>query len=317
MQALLRLTAYCLLLLLAQAIGAAPILRKRDADFESVRTRLAKSFVKNSLRGSEKYFHESTFHPHYDGRFADKQLDYEERQAHLRALIQTYLSCMNGIGVETFLMHGSLLGWYWNRKIMPWDSDVDMMVSEKSIHHLADYYNMTVHHYTLPGLDAKRDYLLEVNPHYANGTLDRLNMIDARWIDTDTGLFIDITTLRPNLTAQALGQEGAMMVKDKHHYMYDDIFPLRDSTFEGAAVKIPFAYGDLLIEEYGAKALANTYFEGYRFDPAKSEWIAQKPPNFRGAPQLPASKWGNRAGGSRERYRRPPPVWMKNPNPDG
>ena len=36
-------------------------------------------------------------------------------------------------------MHGTLLGWYWNRKVMPWDSDLDVMVSEKSLHFLASY----------------------------------------------------------------------------------------------------------------------------------------------------------------------------------
>ena len=50
---------------------------------------------------AEKYFHESTFHVHYDGRFATRQIPYEERHKHLVALVQTYLSSMNDIGVET------------------------------------------------------------------------------------------------------------------------------------------------------------------------------------------------------------------------
>lgn len=40
----------------------------------------------------------------------------------------------------------------------------------------------------------------------------------------------------------------------------NDIFPLRDSFFEGIHVKIPFAYGSLLEEEYGEKALTLTVF---------------------------------------------------------
>lgn len=93
-----------------------------------------------------------------------------------------------------------------------------------------------------------------------NDAVDEANMIDGRWIDTDTGLFIDITTLRTNQTALALGIKGAMMVKDKHHYKYDDIFPLRDSSFEGFPVKVPFAYTQLLIEEYGTQALTAVSF---------------------------------------------------------
>ena len=85
---------------------------------------------------------------------------------------------------------------------------------------LATYYNMTMHHYQLPDIPEGRDYMLEVNPAYVNGDpKDWLNMIDARWIDTETGLFIDITTLRVNETARALGIQGALMCKDKHHYL--------------------------------------------------------------------------------------------------
>ncbi|KAK5709803.1 mannosyltransferase [Elasticomyces elasticus] len=225
---------------------------------------------------ADKYFHESTFAEHYDGRFGDRKLNYDERRYHLTALMQTYISTMNDIGAETWIMHGSLLGWYWSRKILPWDSDIDAMVSEQSIHHLAAYHNMTVHTFDLHNDDAEdnghRSYLLEVNPHYANGSLDEVNKIDARWIDTTTGLFIDITTLRRNATAEARGIDGPMMVKDRHHYNYDDIFPLRHTTFEGYPVKVPFMYADILIEEYGEKALSDVYFENHIFDAELREW---------------------------------------------
>jgi len=253
---------------------------KRHADFESVRTRLERDHSGTGGDDPDKYFHESTFHPHYDGRFAEKPLKYNDKRVHLTALMQTYLSTMNDIGAETWIMHGSLLGWWWNGKIMPWDSDVDVQMSEKSMHHLADFYNMTVHHYKLPGVSEGRDYLLEINPHYTNSSInDTLNVIDARWIDTDTGLFIDITTLRRNETAEAMGKQGAMMCKDKHHYMYEDIFPLRQSTFEDVPVNIPWAYSDLLIEEYGQKALTRQTFENHHFDQETMEWIPMRDPD--------------------------------------
>jgi hypothetical protein len=49
--------------------------------------------------------------------FADKQLGYEDRKSHLVALVHTYLSTMADIGAETWLMHGTLMGWWWNRKV--------------------------------------------------------------------------------------------------------------------------------------------------------------------------------------------------------
>jgi hypothetical protein len=144
-------------------------------------------------------------------------LGYRERKQALSNLIQTYLATFADIGVETWLMHGTLLGWWWNRKILPWDSDSDVQVTEASMHYLASYYNMTVFHYKTPRIPEGRDYMLEVNPHYTNREQsDKLNVIDARWVDTTSGLFIDITTARYNYTHPA--GEGMLVCKDGHEY---------------------------------------------------------------------------------------------------
>jgi hypothetical protein len=83
--------------------------------------------------------------------------------------------------------------------------------------YLAAYYNMTVFHYQSPRIPDGRDYLLEINPHYKNRDPgDKLNVIDARWIDTETGLFIDITTVRYNMTQPA--RPGMLACKDGHEY---------------------------------------------------------------------------------------------------
>ncbi len=99
-------------------------------------------------------------------------------------------------------------------QILPWDSDIDVQVSEPTIHFLASYYNMTIHKYVTLEVPQGRKYMIEINPNYVNGsTADRLNMIDGRWIDTITGVFIDITTVRPKK-----GQPGSLACKDKHNY---------------------------------------------------------------------------------------------------
>ncbi|KAJ4299724.1 mannosyltransferase [Kalmusia sp. IMI 367209] len=242
---------------------------------------------------ADKYFHESTFDSHYDGRFASVPLPPEERLRNLRALLRTYLSTMHALGAETWLMHGSLLGWWWNRRIMPWDSDIDVQVSESAIDFLASYYNMSVHSFQdvdwLGDVDMhgreerivsrdggpgdKRKYLLEINPHWRNGSdEDRHNVIDGRWIDTRTGLYIDITSVRRDASHPV---PGYLYCKDKHHYLMRQIFPLRTSVFEGVPAKIPYAYQELLAEEYGAKSLVETVYEqeGHVFDAERMEWV--------------------------------------------
>ena len=130
---------------------------------------------------------------------------------------------MADLGAETWIIHGTLLGWWWNRKvrpdalslplpgikqlqILPWDSDIDVQMTNTTVHFLASYYNMTIHNFK------KRNYLLEVNPKYTDNSYeDYLNVIDARWIDTETGLFIDITAVRPRP-----GKKNVLCSKDQH-----------------------------------------------------------------------------------------------------
>ncbi|EHL02247.1 putative protein MNN4 [Glarea lozoyensis 74030] len=184
---------------------------------------------------------------------------------------------MNDLGVETWLMHGTLLGWWWNRKILPWDSDSDVQMSEKSMTYLATFYNMTVFHYKTPRIPDGRDYMLEINPHYVNREqTDKMNVIDARWIDTSSGLFIDMTTARYNYTHPA--GEGMLSCKDGHEYRDTYIFPLRDTYFEGTPAKIPFAYKEVLEAEYGPKSLTLKDYADHRFDDQKLEWIPMPKP---------------------------------------
>jgi hypothetical protein len=76
---------------------------------------------------------------------------------------------------------------------------------------------MTVFHYKTPRIPDGRDYMLEINPHYTiRDASDYLNVIDARWTDTETGLFIDITTVRKDYQNGA--EPGTLICKDKHHY---------------------------------------------------------------------------------------------------
>lgn len=46
-----------------------------------------------------------------------QHLNEEHQKAALRVLVQTYLATFRSIGVETWLMHGSLLGWWWGKKV--------------------------------------------------------------------------------------------------------------------------------------------------------------------------------------------------------
>jgi hypothetical protein len=234
-------------------------------------------------------------------------------------MLKAYIDMTERIGIRTWLMHGCLLGWWWNARIMPWDSDVDVMVDEMGIQELGSWWNMSVHHFTAHDLGLSKDtslpvtlhsrddgeelrerllyeqamktgkkYLLEVNPHYTNtSTTDKENVIDARWIDTSTGLFIDITTLHvqpivippydPNPLSPSDDDEDTddveLYTKDQHAYSFSQMFPLRTTTFENITVHVPYDYEELLLDEYGPRAITQRWFKGWKFDEERYQWV--------------------------------------------
>jgi hypothetical protein len=87
-----------------------------------------------------------------------------------------------------------------------------------------------------------------------------LQIIDARFISVDNGLFIDITGLSEVYPDT---EPGIIMCKNDHKYRLRDMFPLRETQFEGVKAKVPYSYVPILIEEYTELALIRTEFHEY------------------------------------------------------
>ncbi|KAL9109264.1 MAG: hypothetical protein Q9227_006019 [Pyrenula ochraceoflavens] len=237
------------------------------------------------LPGTYQYFAETDFHSethlfggvsHADSRFAPaKAPSIDETQRSLRALCESYAAIMKELSVETWLSHGVLLGWYWNQKLLPWDTDLDVQTSYEGLQTLTSH-NMSKYQYP-PASESARTYLLDVNPHSAIiSTKDVANKIDARWIDTTNGKFIDITVVHPVRTgnhARSPVEDGSMFCKDGHRYNQLDIYPLLSTTFEGVGVNVPSQSKKILQEEYGKKALTKERFHWHHFDRASKTWL--------------------------------------------
>lgn len=192
-------------------------------------------------------------------------------------MIRAYLSTMRALGYETWLAHGTLLGWWWNGQSLPWDGDLDVQVWGSALGHMATNHNMTTHDYTHYEMregafgdtveQVTSSYLLDINPNYVERTRGNwMNVIDARWIDTTTGLFIDITGLSEN-------RMGLYSCKNYHAYKLDDLYPMQETTFEGVRALVPNAYEKILREEYNQKALEITEYEGHHWDDQKQLWL--------------------------------------------
>jgi hypothetical protein len=139
---------------------------------------------------------------------------------------------------------------------------------------MADHLNQTLSYYVSNDKKVRRKYTLDVNPHarqrqHGQGT----NVIDARWIDIRNGLYIDITGLSE---LQPDSEPGVLSCKNFHKYNTTDLYPMRESVYEGVPAKVPYKYSEVLISEYGRMALVATQFEDHNWSPELKAWVPDR-----------------------------------------
>ncbi|KAI9894864.1 MAG: hypothetical protein M1814_000084 [Vezdaea aestivalis] len=264
------LWAVCASCLLVRCI-AAPVLIEEIASVEEI------ELVEKEAQ-LLKYFHEPGYdilRRHYDSRYFKDIVSYEERSVTLHHMIRAYLLFFRDRGLETWIAHGTLLGWWWNGNILPWDWDLDTQVSGATLEYMAINLNNTIHKYEpKEEEDVKRSYLLDVNPAYVERDRgDGFNIIDARWIDTSNGLYIDITGLSETNPSE---EPGVWICKNYHHYSIKDLYPMRESSYVGVPAKIPYAYDRILTAEYGSQALVVTEYMNHTWNPFSKAWVKEQ-----------------------------------------
>lgn len=201
-----------------------------------------------------RYYSTSPYSAHLDGRFAQaERLSSLETNEVLGRTVRRFLSAMKELKVTAWLAHRTLLGWYWGQKILPWDIDIHVHIHYNDLRFLAAYHNMTIYKDW-----SSAEFLLDINPNFLERSKikDPMNIIDARWIDMQTGLYVDITAVA--------FEEGRryLLSKDGYNYRKDAVFPLKVSTFEMEEVYIPQNVSAILAQEYGEDSLVRTIFHG-------------------------------------------------------
>ncbi|CAK7892050.1 hypothetical protein CAAN3_01S08262 [[Candida] anglica] len=276
------------------------------------------------LMDNRKYFHEAELlgtymGSHFDWRFFQThRISTYDHQVILHRLTRSWLRFANTIGIQTWLAHGTLLGWYWNGLTMPWDSDMDVQVSMKSLTILARRYNQTlvVDTSIQDGYNVGfGQYLLDVGPtlfHRERGNGN--NVIDARFIDISTGVYVDITALsfttasknvilkkdQPTefklLLESISNREDSSNVdsyddlcsirgslwrnkeifncKNNHFYTIDELNPLIPTIHEGEIAFVPKKYETILKREY-KNGINSTEYREWEFSNVYSMWITK------------------------------------------
>lgn len=188
--------------------------------------------------------------------------------------------------------------------MLPWDWDLDVQLTDETLKSLLSRgYNGSSHHYTWPPKArlsgvwprrqrVERNYMLDVSPHSADRNRgDAMNVIDARWIDTRNGLFVDITVIAETHPDQ---QPGVWACKNYHRYHSSQIWPLQKDSFEGVTAFVPQKPAEALLDEYGPESLLVTEWEDHRWDSHAKRWKRmQEPiqPDPGEGPSMEAWRW--------------------------
>lgn len=236
---------------------------------------------------------------HYDWRFFNGiTIGMEEQLISLHRLIKNYLNFSRQHGLITWIAHGSLLSWYWNGISFPWDTDIDVQMPIVDLLKLGRDYNQTLVVENLLNnnkFSGMGKYFVDVGSsltHRSKGNGN--NNIDARFIDIDTGLYIDITGLaitdtpapsrydylieidenKKKLVEKTIEnhqlnhfiknqQLQAYNCRNNHFNTYEELSPLLLTMVENQLSYVPSNFPIILNYEYGLNGLTDKNFRDY------------------------------------------------------
>lgn len=189
----------------------------------------------NSINISPKFFHEGD-NPHLDSRFQNIENNYDI-QKELIKIFKFFTDYCKLNNIEFVLAYGALVGYKFNKKLLPWDDDIDIIMLNDEFLKLTNFEN--------------NNFLIEINPNSQTFDIsDVNNKISGRVISKQTGLFIDITNYYID--------NDLIKCKDGNSFKYDDVFPVKKSIFENIEVNIPKNIDNFLVKKYGKRVLSST-----------------------------------------------------------
>ncbi|KAF3991938.1 hypothetical protein FT663_02497 [Candidozyma haemuli var. vulneris] len=242
--------------------------------------------------------------------FFKRYISNRERQSILQHIIRAWFEFAETENVASWVNYGSLLGWAYNGVNMPWDTDIDVQLPIVQLDRLSRKYNNTLI------LENPRDgnaaYLFEVSPTYVKQGNSK-NFIDARFIDINSGLYIDISALSHtnDVPPPAVYESNNDMTKLKtmavhckhwNWHRLDELLPLRHTYFEGSPIYIPKNVSSLLGKKYGKTSYTTKLtFKDHEYRKDLAMWVPKnecKPSEKDFDPSQPRESWYKSCGRS-------------------
>jgi phosphorylcholine metabolism protein LicD len=197
---------------------------------------------------------------HRDKRFASFNESPEEIRERLIVLLLALKEMCDRVGVEFWLECGTLLGAFRNQDFIPHDPDADVGILYTDLVKLQNKN------------PSDKNHLFEFDPNWTQRQPDKKSQVDARIIDTLSGIYIDIFGFseqkKGRYVSKWVGFNGIDIRIGAYpgiFYDRDELFPLNDCTLHGIKFKSPRETRIHLQRMYGNKLSPPAKYSIVRF----------------------------------------------------
>jgi lipopolysaccharide cholinephosphotransferase len=150
----------------------------------------------------------------------------------LKKILPDLLKILKKYNIKNFITAGTLLGYKRNKKIIPWDDDIDIaIIDEDNIKQKFENIKSDLH---------------KENKYYIINYIFGYKFI----LKEDENVFIDLFLYKQNGDKFLLNQI-AERIWPNEFYFIEDIFPIRQDDFENIIVNIPNNCEPYLINTFG------------------------------------------------------------------
>ncbi|KAG7662993.1 uncharacterized protein J8A68_003503 [[Candida] subhashii] len=264
-----------------------------------------KYFSEASIIKSQRGFADGM---HYDWRFYNGNVrESPKNDMSVHGLLKAMFKLANAYDIKCWIAHGSLLSWYWDGMKFPWDGDVDITMPIDELHHLTRQFNQSLIVDFGNDIDSQiryGRYFLDSSTFISRRTKENgRNNIDARLVDVDTGIYIDITGLALSnsrsrdrydflLKSTKYERDSVGNIKDKSVTEYDvnehlqayncknnmfftlkELSPIMLSLFDGEYTYVPNQISTILMNEFTSNSIIKTKYRDYTYVPILRLWV--------------------------------------------
>lgn len=251
-----------------------------------------------------RYFSEAYLFDFFEAQLADWRffsLDILEnpelRDRKMEVLIRAWIHFAESIGLKWWLAEEALMAWNWNGFHAPTINHAQVNVPVSELVNKLMAYNRTVVYDFKDATDGLYGaYYLDVNPFSVNPTSGKygkykLNAVDARFIDIETGLKIEIFGMRAYVDSSEVNRDLTMgqildakkakakvgdsaLIYDKNLNMMDLklLTPLVPTHFENAVTYIPSHHKEIL-KTYYPQDKDKSSLVGYKYHRFLKVWL--------------------------------------------